>query len=181
MKTSWWYLCKTSWRRLEEAFKRSWRRFKDVLKTSSKRLEDVLKAHGQDKWTNVLVLTKTSWRRLEDVFWRRKAKANIFVLIKTSSEDEDKRRVHQDECLLGSNTIATTHYRITCLHSINNCYYIFVFYHFFHLLCNSKAIKINYYCHSHMYLSFSASFEISNVVCFAQSKACVPDPNVFYE
>ena len=25
---------------------------------------------------------------------------NIFVLIKTSSEDEDERRLHQDECLL---------------------------------------------------------------------------------
>ena len=26
---------------------------------------------------------------------------NIFVLIKTSSEDEDERRLHPDECLLG--------------------------------------------------------------------------------
>ena len=47
--------------------------------------------------TNILDLTKTSWRCLEDIFWRRKAKANIFVLIKASS-----RRLHQDECLLGS-------------------------------------------------------------------------------
>ena len=43
--------------------------------------------------TNILVFTKTSWRRLEDVFWRPKAKANIFVLIKTSSEDKDERRL----------------------------------------------------------------------------------------
>ena len=28
---------------------------------------------------------------------------NIFALIKTSSEDEDERRLHQDECLLGIN------------------------------------------------------------------------------
>ena len=27
---------------------------------------------------------------------------NIFVFIKTSFEDEDERRRHQDECLLGS-------------------------------------------------------------------------------
>ena len=43
--------------------------------------------------TNILVLDKTSWRR--------KAKANIFVLIRTSSEDEDERRLNQDEYLLG--------------------------------------------------------------------------------
>ena len=43
--------------------------------------------------TNILVLTKTSSRRLQDFFRRRKAKANIFVLIKTSCEDEDKRRL----------------------------------------------------------------------------------------
>ena len=75
----------------------TWRRFsrrlEDVLKTSSKRLEDVLKTFLQE-------VLKTSWKRLEDVwpkriywswprylediFWRRKAKANIFVLIKTS-------------------------------------------------------------------------------------------------
>ena len=52
-------------------------------------LENVLKIYFQEVLnmakTNMLVLTKTSWRRLEDVFWRRKAKANIFVLIKTSS------------------------------------------------------------------------------------------------
>ena len=40
-----------------------------------------------------MVSTKISWRRLEHVFWRCKTKANIFVLIKTSSEDEDERRL----------------------------------------------------------------------------------------
>ena len=104
---------KTSWRRFEDVFKKSWRRLKDVLKmivqdvlkTSWKRLEDVLARCLED-------VLKMSWKRLEDilktygqdeyigldqdVFWRRKAKANIFVLIKTSS-----RRRHQDECLLG--------------------------------------------------------------------------------
>ena len=76
-------------------------RLEDVLKTSWKRLEDVLKTSSEDirlRWTY------SSWsRRLEDVFWRHKAKVNIFALIKTSSEDEDERRLHQDECLLGIN------------------------------------------------------------------------------
>ena len=42
------------------------------------RLEDVLKM----SWRH---FCKKFWRRLEDVFRRRKAKANIFFLIKTSS------------------------------------------------------------------------------------------------
>ena len=33
------------------------------------------------------------------------AKANILFLIKTHSEDEDKRRLHQEECLLGYSDI----------------------------------------------------------------------------
>ena len=33
------------------------------------------------------------------------AKTNILVLVKTSSEDEGERRLHQDEFLLGSNTV----------------------------------------------------------------------------
>ena len=80
----------TSWRRLEDALKRSWRRFKDVLKTSSKCLEDVL---------------KTSWsRRLEDLLKTYGQDEYIGLnqdVLKTSSEDEDERRLHQDECLLG--------------------------------------------------------------------------------
>ena len=66
--------------RLENVLKIS---LQDVLKTSSKRLEDVLKTYGQDEYIGLD----------QDVFWRRKAKTNIFVLIKTSSEDEDERRL----------------------------------------------------------------------------------------
>ena len=126
-KTSWRRLeevLKTFWRRLEDVFKTSWRCLEDVLKTSWRRLEDVLKTYGQDKYIgleecylgkflcrekrveyfsrtcwveqiNLMVLLDGtflmvhSWRRLEDLFWRRRRK--------TSS-----RRLHQDECLLGS-------------------------------------------------------------------------------
>ena len=89
---------------------------KNVLKTS---LQDVLKTLLQDVrkmfWKQ---LGKTSWRcledawprqiywfwprSLEDVFWRRMSMGNIFVLIKTSSENKDERRLHQDKCLVGS-------------------------------------------------------------------------------
>ena len=94
---------KMSWRHLEDVFKTSWWRLEDVLKTSWKRLEDALKIYGQEKYiglhqdvfwrrkakVNIFFLIKTSWRLLEDVFWRRRRK--------TSS-----RRLHQGECLLGS-------------------------------------------------------------------------------
>ena len=114
-----------SWKRLKDIFAR---RLEDVFKTSWSRLEDVLKTFLQD-------VLKTYWRPLEDVLktlWRRMVKKNILVLTKTSSEDvwlrriysswsrrledvfktsskdEDERRVkmssrhlHQDECLLG--------------------------------------------------------------------------------
>ena len=89
---------------------------KNVLKTS---LQDVLKTLLQDVrkmfWKQ---LGKTSWRcledawprqiywfwprSLEDVFWRRMSMGNIFVLIKTSSENKDERRLHQDKCLVDS-------------------------------------------------------------------------------
>ena len=84
LKMSWRYLedvFKTSWRRLEDALKRSRRRFEDVLKMSWRRLENVL---------------KTSWRRLKDIWprqiywsWSRR----LEDVLKTSSEDEDKRRL----------------------------------------------------------------------------------------
>ena len=86
LKTSWRYLCKTSWTRLQNVLKTSWRClediFQDVLttfsrhvgKTSWRRLEDVWPRRIYWSWT----------RRLEDVFWRRKARASIFVSIKTS-------------------------------------------------------------------------------------------------
>ena len=99
---------KTSSKRLEDALKTSWRCFKDVLKTSWRHMAK----------TNILVLTKTSSRRLEDVFWRRKAKASIFVLIKTSwrrlqdifwrrRRKTPSRRLHQDECLLGCDSLSS--------------------------------------------------------------------------
>ena len=89
MKTSWRDLCKISWRCL-----------KGVLKTSCRCLEDVL-AKGvvnkrRRRLENVL---KTSWRRktktniLVLIFWKYMNNANIFVLIKTSSEDEDERHL----------------------------------------------------------------------------------------
>ena len=78
---------KTSWRCLEgvsqDVLKTFWKRLQNVLKTSWKRLEDVLKTYSQDECIGLD----------QDVFWRRKAKANIFVLIKTSSEDEDEKRL----------------------------------------------------------------------------------------
>ena len=109
-------------KRFEDALKMSWRRF-------TRRLEDVLKTPwrllGKTPWRCLEDVFKTSWRCLEDVFarclkdvlkavlqdafWRRMTKANMFVLIKTCSEDEDKRVsktssrcLHQDECLVRS-------------------------------------------------------------------------------
>ena len=66
--------------------KKSWRR---LCKTSWKRrLEDI--------WPRWIYW---SWiRRLDDVFWRRMAKANLFLLIKTSWR---QTRLDHDKCLLG--------------------------------------------------------------------------------
>ena len=88
LKTSWQDALKMSWRRLEDVLKTF---LQDVLKTSWKRLEDVLKTYGQDEYigldqdvfwrrkakANIFVLIKTSWRRLENVFWRRRRKTNV--------------------------------------------------------------------------------------------------------
>ena len=100
LKTSWRYLSKTSWRRLEDVLntswqdvlKMSWRCLQNVLKTSWRCLEDVLRTFWsvEDVWPRSIYW---SWpRRLEDVFCRRMAKSSKFVLMKTSSEDEDERR-----------------------------------------------------------------------------------------
>ena len=60
-------ILKTSWRRLEDV----WRR---LCKTSCRCLEDV--------WSRRIYW---SWpRSLEDFFWRRMTKANVFALTKTS-------------------------------------------------------------------------------------------------
>ena len=75
LKTSLRYLCKTSWRCLEDILKMF---LQDVLKTSWRCLGNILKMSWRRMGkTNILALTKTSWRR--------KAKVNILVLIKTSS------------------------------------------------------------------------------------------------
>ena len=69
---------KTSWRCLEDVFQ-------DVLKTFWRRLQNVLKTSWQDVLKTFWRRINWSWpRRLEDALWRRKVKANISVLIKTS-------------------------------------------------------------------------------------------------
>ena len=97
-------ILKMSWRRLQNVFKTSWGRHEEVLKTS---LQDVLKTSwrclGKASWRRLEDIWPRwiywSWiRRLEDVFWRRKAKANLFLLIKTSWR---QRRLDHDEYLLG--------------------------------------------------------------------------------
>ena len=103
LKTSSRYLCKTSWRRPEDALKTflqdfltmSWRRLEDVFKTSWKtswkRFQNVFK-------TSCKNVFKTSSRRLENVLktsWRRILKTKTKDIFKTSS-----RRLHQDECLV---------------------------------------------------------------------------------
>ena len=100
-------ICNTSWRRLRRrkivTLKTSWRRLEDVFKTP---FQDVFKTFLKESWRR---LGQTFWRRLEDVslrricwswsrrladvFWRLMIKGNILFLIKTSSEDEDQRRL----------------------------------------------------------------------------------------
>ena len=104
LKMSWRRFCKTSWRRLEDVWPRR------IYWSWPRRLEDVLKTYGQDEYigldqdvfwrrkakANIFILIKKSWRRLEDVLkssWRRMAKTNILVLTKTSSEDVWLRRI----------------------------------------------------------------------------------------
>ena len=77
---------KTSW---SDVFKTSWISLEDVLKMSWKRLEDVLKMSWRRFW-------KTSWRRVEDsltktIIWS--SSRLIEDVMKTSSEDEDERRL----------------------------------------------------------------------------------------
>ena len=94
----WKTFLQTSWRRFEDVLKASWSCLEDVF---ARRLEDVLARRLEDVWPRRIYWSRS--KRLEDVFWRRMTKANIFVLIKTSSEDEDERRLHQDECFQGLN------------------------------------------------------------------------------
>ena len=84
---------KTSQRRPEDVLKTSWRRLEDVLKTSSKRLEDVLKT----SWKHLEDVLKMSWGRLEDVLKTTYDQGEYIGynqdVLKTSSEDEDERRL----------------------------------------------------------------------------------------
>ena len=75
----------------------------DVLKTSRRQLKSVLKMPWRCVTkAKIFVLIKTSWRQLEDVFWRYCSWTRRFQdVLKTLSQDEDERRLHQDECLLG--------------------------------------------------------------------------------
>ena len=91
LKTSWRHLSKTSWRHLEDVLKMSWKPLEDVLKTF---LQDVLKTSWRRiAKTNIMVLTKSS---SEDVSLRRTYSSwsrRIEDVFKTSSEDEDERRL----------------------------------------------------------------------------------------
>ena len=95
-------ICETSWRCLENVLKTLWQ---DVMKTSWRRLEDVwtriywswptrledvLKTSSEEVW--LIRIYSSSSRRIEDVFRRPRRKTSL-------------RRLHQDECLLGVNTI----------------------------------------------------------------------------
>ena len=105
-KTSWRRFWTASWRRFEDVLVR---RLEDILKTPRRcledvfvrRLEDVLKA----PWRRLEDVLKTSWRCLEDVWPRRIYSSwsrRLEDIFKTLSEEEDERRLHQDECLPGS-------------------------------------------------------------------------------
>ena len=90
---------KRSWRCFEDVLKTLAGRLEDVLKTSWKRLEDVFKMYGQDEYigpdqdvfwwrkakANIFVLIKTPWRCLQDVFWRWRRKTSSRRPAKTSS------------------------------------------------------------------------------------------------
>ena len=103
---------KMSWRRFEDIFKAAWRCLEhalktfvqDVWKSSWKHLEDVLARRLEDVLARRLEdVLKTSWKRLENVFWRCRARANIFVLIKTSSS----RRMFAGYCLHNASPCVT--------------------------------------------------------------------------
>ena len=92
LKTFWRYLEDISARRREDVLKTF---LQDVLKTSSKRLEDVLKTYDQGEYIGLdQDVLKTSsedvWLRgICSSWWRC-----LENVMKTSFEDEDKRRLH---------------------------------------------------------------------------------------
>ena len=85
LKTYWRHVLKTSWRHV---LKTSLRCLEDVLKTSWKRLEDVLKMSWRrfckTSWRRLEDILKTSWQNVLKTSWRRMTKTIILVLIKTS-------------------------------------------------------------------------------------------------
>ena len=88
---TWWYLCKTSWRCLEDLFQNVLKTFwQDVLKMSWGRFEDVLKM----SWR---CFCKTSWRRLENVLKTYDQDEYIGLdqdILKTSSETVRLRQTY---------------------------------------------------------------------------------------
>ena len=86
-------IASTYWRRIknvcEDGKSLRWRRLENVFKTSWRFLENLFVRRLEDVWPR-----RIYWywsRRLEDVFWRGMSKANIFVLMKTSSEENERR------------------------------------------------------------------------------------------
>ena len=183
-KTSWQDALNTSWRRLENILKTSWKRLEGVLKmswqdvlntpwrslesilkTSWKRLEDVLKTFLQE-------VLKTSWKRLEDVlktysqdeyigldqdvFWRRKAKANIFVLIKTSSEDKDERRLQ--DVFIKTNVCWVGSLKVPCFHLFWIIFFLFLACLYYHILCFAKAVSVFHFVFHFHFSAFPDSF-----------------------
>ena len=133
--------------RLENVLKIS---LQDVLKTSSKRLEDALKKSWrrfEDIWPRLIYW---SWlKRLEDVFWRRKAKANIFVLIKTfwrrllKTKTNDVLKTSSSRRMFAGNTLVSR-YLInplleswkSLIHKERTLWFIYSFkFIFFHTTC----------------------------------------------
>ena len=108
---TWWYVLDTSWRRLEDIFrkrledvlKKSWRCLQDVF---ARYLEDVLKTYHQDEYIRLdqdalKTPSEDVWLRWIYLCWTRH-------LLKTKTSDVFKtssRCLHQDKCFLGINLV----------------------------------------------------------------------------
>ena len=85
---------KTPSKSLEDVLKMFWRCLEDVLKTSWRRPENVLKTSWRRMTkTIILVLIKMSWRRLLKTYELGEYIRLDEDVFKTSSEDEDERRL----------------------------------------------------------------------------------------
>ena len=119
----------------------------DVLKTPwRRRLEDLLKTYGQDEYIGLN----------QDV-------------LKTSSEDEDERRLHQDECLLG-------------LLLTLNIFYNFFYCFYCSLLTGHHLLGMTFKLLS---LCWSVPFEQCHIIYWRKLKKligkCFPKLHVFYK